>query len=158
MQYFEQVQRGMRAPGRALAPAISAIALCTVALLVTPGPIYAAEGYNGLVLTNHGGAGEDVIIGEVKFMYRGDAAFGGAKLKRRTLADPARGPAGSKVMRGWGFKKGVKHRYQIRWKCKSHTFYNVFETPYITSEQICNTRIDGCEKDAIKGSPSRRPK
>ena len=151
MQYFELVQRGIRAPGRALAPALCAIAMCTAALMVTPEPSNAAgEGDDKIIIYHRHPRGVDIVIDRLNFQSSNESSFGGNRNINATLKDKAR-PGKNQHGESFGRSRGVRHRYKIRWKCTSEAQYNEFVTPYITGK-ICHTRIIGCGSDDIKGS------
>jgi hypothetical protein len=71
MQYFEQVHRGIRAPGRALAPAICAVALCTAALILAAWPTMAEATNYQIVISNE--TNHRIKIFYVQYKFEGSS-------------------------------------------------------------------------------------
>ena len=142
MQYFEQVHRGIRAPGRALVPAICAVALCTAALMVAAWPTTAeAKGYK-LIVQNLITSQETIKIRRIDFQFT-DSTWTKVYVghEKRDFLGRFNRTIG---MGGYGY-----NRFKVKWKCEGADAYNTFRT----SETLKDTtllEIWGCTNAKYK--------
>ncbi len=145
MQYFEQVHRGIRAPGRALAPAICAVALCTAVLMVAAWPTMAEADDYFIRIYNFPETGESIQIRRVSFKFTDSTyvkVYKGSH--QRTNND--------NKDRYWSRKHSIagygKHKFKVKWKCLSKSTWNEKKSNG-TSWHRTHLVIKGCSNSDI---------
>lgn len=155
MQYFEQVHRGIRAPDRALAPAICAVALCTAALMMTAWPTTAeAEDYK-VWISNTPETGKDVKIRRIGYKLRGEVGW---KTIWKDLDNPKLLPNDdtdtSDSEQYWETTYSTKgssnpeNKARIVWKCVGKDWHTLHTTIW-TYDNTTHFKMTGCTNDKV---------
>jgi len=149
MKYFEQVHRGIRAPGRALAPAICAVALCTAFLMVAAWPTTAAAAFYIIEISNFPETGSYITVKRLSFKCKNSSwkrFYPGTKQLNNN------DDRSSYWKREFHTGSLCRHKFKVKWICNSHyaSGYNEFVTSSAkTDKNGTRLQFTGCTNDDI---------
>ena len=157
MQYFEQVQRGIRTPGRALAPAICALALCTAVLMVAAWPKSAYASNYVIHICNTTDNGNSIKLKRIRFKFAGSSwtswsEWGGGSpwTFTNTKTNNFQTSHTSHLLKSkWYAAIKDRHRWELEYRCDNATTYERFRTAR-TSKQHTHVHFEGCNNNAIE--------
>ena len=150
MKYFEQVHRGIRAPVRALAPAICAVALYTAALMVAAWPTMAEADYR-IYISNYPESGSWITVKRLSFKCVNSTwkrFYPGTK----QLANNGDNSTAAAWTKKHNTGALCKHKFKVKWWCNSHSASGPKE--YVTHsistyKNGTFIRIRGCTNDDV---------